>query len=78
MAGYGNQLGEFDVLMAWVLDDGADHCDECPVLAADGPYAAEEIPTWPGQGDTPCLDRCKCEIHADADSWNDIFGEQAA
>jgi hypothetical protein len=76
-AGYGNQLGEFDVLMDWTLDDAADHCEDCPELADGSPYSVDDIPTWPAQGDTQCLDRCKCMITADKDSWEKVFGEAA-
>lgn len=73
--GYGAQLQQNNILMAWVLEDGADHCDACPSLAAGGPY--EHLPTWPGYGDTPCRDKCKCKVTADQESWSAALGEAA-
>ncbi len=78
MSGYGNQLGAMDVQLVWTLDDEAEHCEDCPALAAGSPYTIEAIPTWPAQGDTECLDHCRCVITADPQSWADAFGEQAA
>jgi hypothetical protein len=80
-AAYGNALGEWDVRMLWILEDGADHCDDCPDLAAQaddaGGWAAEDVPTWPGMGDTACLDRCKCSIEAEPASFEEAFPEAA-
>lgn len=70
---YGEQLSANDVLIAWHLDDGTDHCDVCPEIAAGGPYERGDLPTWPGLGETPCLDHCHCWIEADEESWNDAF-----
>lgn len=66
--GYGAQLESRNILMIWVLDDGAAHCDDCPALADGGPY--EHLPTYPGYGDTQCLDKCKCAVQADPESWD--------
>lgn len=38
------------------------HCATCPVIASNGPYTKEELPTYPRAGDTPCLSRCKCRL----------------
>ena len=73
--GYGTALEDQGVLMDWVLDDGADHCDDCPDLEAGSPYTADALDTWPGQGDTQCLDHCRCTIQAEADSWAAFIGE---
>lgn len=76
-AGYGNALGEWDVKMLWVLEDGAEHCDTCPDLAQQsedaGGWSSDDVPTFPGMGDTPCLDRCKCSLTAEQSSWDDAF-----
>lgn len=76
--GYGAQLEANDVLLEWQLDpDVDDHCDDCIYLADHSPYAKGEIPSWPGAGDTVCLDRCHCQVTAEADSWAQAFGEAA-
>lgn len=72
--GYGDALRGQNILMAWVLDS-ADPCADCVAIAAGSPY--EELPTWPGAGETQCLDRCKCTIQADRDSWDAALGEAA-
>ncbi len=75
---YGQTLGGFDVLMDWVLDDDVEHCTgdglTCEDIAAGGPYAVGDLPTWPKDCDTPCMDRCYCSIQADPDSWATAFG----
>lgn len=80
-AGYGNALGEWDVRMFWQLEDGAEHCDTCPDLAAEsddaGGWSSADVPTWPGMGDTPCLDRCKCSIVADPATFAEAFDDAA-
>jgi hypothetical protein len=48
-------------LIDWILDDGADSCTVCPDLAENGPYAPNDMPTWPGANETPCLFNCACE-----------------
>lgn len=75
-SGYANQLGEFDVRFVWILDDDAAHCDDCPQLAAESaaePWSIDTAPTYPGQGDTACLERCKCHIQADDETWAAAF-----
>lgn len=65
------------VLMVWVLDPGADNCDECPTIADNGPYCAPDddvdgatpLPTYPGDGDTPCRSECHCELHFEETTW---------
>ena len=69
--GYGDALKDKNILMIWVLGD-AQHCSDCVELADGSPYA--ELPTWPGMGDTQCLDRCKCTVQADPDSWAASLG----
>jgi hypothetical protein len=45
----------------WVMG-AAEHCDECPVLAAKSPWLGGELFTTPGNGDTPCRSNCKCHL----------------
>lgn len=46
----------------WELMALEDHCEDCPVIAAGGPYTKETLYTTPGAGDTPCLGNCKCRL----------------
>lgn len=46
----------------WVLDPLADHCPDCPPLAAASPWPTEMLPTYPGEGLTECLTRCCCSL----------------
>lgn len=45
----------------WVLGD-AEHCEDCLILAANGPYTKANLPTTPKAGDTVCKSRCKCHL----------------
>lgn len=52
-------------LYDWVIEPGAQHCFspdglDCPTFAANGPYTAEQMTARPGDGTTPCKDRCHC------------------
>ena len=69
---YGQALDDNEVLLDWVLDDGADHCEECPDVADGGPYTADELDVWPG--DLECQDNCRCSIQAEESSWNAFIG----
>jgi hypothetical protein len=71
---YGSQLDDNGVLLDWETESG-DPCDDCLDLEGGSPYSADDIPTWPAEGDTECLDNCKCHIAAEEDSWNAAFGE---
>ncbi len=49
----------------WILDDGAQHCGQCPGLAAGSPYASvNDLPALPGDGSTDCGSRCRCHLQA--------------
>jgi len=75
---YGRQLGDFDIMVDWMLDEGInDHCDDCITLSNGGPYSSETLPTWPKHGDTACLDRCYCSIIADDETWRQHFPQAA-
>lgn len=45
----------------WVMG-GVEHCQDCPQLAALGPYTKSTILAFPGSGDTDCLGHCKCHL----------------
>lgn len=40
----------------------AEHCPDCLILAANGPYTKENLPTTPKAGDTECRTGCKCRL----------------
>lgn len=46
----------------WVLDPRAEHCEDCPRIAAAGPYTVETLPAYPGDGHTACLTQCRCRL----------------
>lgn len=58
---YASSGNQFD----WVLGAVEDHCDECPIMAAGGPYTEETLYTVPGLADHPCLTNCRCFLKRD-------------
>ncbi len=40
----------------------AEHCHDCPKLAAGGPYTKATLPSVPRSGHTQCLSNCKCTL----------------
>lgn len=74
---YGEQLAANDVLLVWELGDDEDHCADCLQLAAGSPYEKGDVPAWPGDGNSVCLDRCHCSIVADEQTWAEAFGQAA-
>ena len=68
--------GENGELIFWKLG-ACDHCVDCPVLAASGPYTKNTLPTLPGQGQTQCRTNCCCFLSfvpgpAEAEAPEDI------
>jgi hypothetical protein len=51
-----------DELIFWMLGAVEDHCDDCPRLAAGGPYRPSALPTYPGASATQCVTKCKCHL----------------
>lgn len=51
-------------LWYWMLGAGPAerHCGRCPQLAAQGPYRADELTIFPGDGRLPCRNRCRCQL----------------
>lgn len=49
----------------WRLGGTEDHCEECPEWAAMSPFKKGEMPTHPGDNDTPCRFNCLCYIEID-------------
>lgn len=45
----------------WVLG-AAEHCPDCIILAASGPYTKNSLPATPRSGDTQCRSRCQCHL----------------
>lgn len=50
-----------DATFDWVMGS-AEHCDDCPALAAGSPYSADVLWTFPRSGATQCLFHCKCHL----------------
>jgi hypothetical protein len=49
----------------WVMGGAEDHCPDCPRLAAQSPYTALTLPTYPRACETQCLFNCKCFLRAE-------------
>lgn len=54
----------------WMLGGTEDHCSECPDYAAGSPWAVNELPTHPGNNDTPCRFNCLCFLRRE----DDVYG----
>lgn len=50
-----------EVEIHWVMDNAAEHCGQCPILASKV-WTWNTIPTTPGAGDTDCLFNCQCHL----------------
>jgi len=50
-----------DARIDWKLGN-ADHCPDCLVLAASGPYTKWNLPTTPRAGSTKCRSNCRCSL----------------
>lgn len=46
----------------YVLDEDAQHCDDCLERAANSPYDLDEMPGLPGDGSTECGPGDKCDV----------------
>ena len=51
-----------DASIEWHLEPGADHCDDCLLLAANSPYTMADLPTFPGGNATKCEQGCRCRL----------------
>lgn len=64
----GYQVGRLDTMenngvwVAWELEPGAEHCDDCLRLAAFSPYPPDALPGVPGEAPTACDGSCKCNL----------------
>jgi len=61
-------------LYLWLLDDDAHHCSgnhgvNCPDIAKGSPYTVSSMPTWPGDGATPCGTNCRCSVRRLTDDY---------
>lgn len=45
-------------------DEEPDACRECRILAANGPYTKENLPTLPKAGHSRCRQNCRCRVRA--------------
>jgi hypothetical protein len=43
----------------------AEHCPDCPPLAAGSPYKWDKLPTVPRAGSTRCRSNCLCFLVRD-------------
>lgn len=67
-AGYGFvDASDSTDLFDWDMTAVEDHCADCPILAAGGPYTQDTLYTTPGACDTPCLGNCKCVLRRRSD-----------
>lgn len=46
----------------WDEGETEDHCRDCPEIAANSPYHAVDLPSYPGDGSTECLGSCLCNL----------------
>lgn len=59
---WSNSLPEGDLIYWRLGGDEGTACSICPDLAANGPYKPNELPTHPGNNETPCLFNCRCYL----------------
>lgn len=74
--GYVQAAAADGLLLDWELDAGADHCADCPALAALPPMTLDQWPTLPGDGATACAAGCKCSMRAVATAPTALTAEQ--
>lgn len=61
--GYGAAVTRAGRRLYWNLDPAAEHCEDCPALAAGSPYrSVAEIGGTPGSGVSKCGARCRCYL----------------
>ena len=53
---------DFDGPLDWVLGMNSNNCDSCIDLADGSPYDPQDLPTYPGAGDTECFSNCQCSL----------------
>jgi hypothetical protein len=88
-AGASDPAGPYQYLF-WDLEPSAQHCGDCPDVAAGSPYdppgsGGNELQQTPGDGQTECGAACKCSLRygsaleAGATRWwNDFFARMSA
>lgn len=52
---------DVDHLFWWRLGM-AEHCEDCPRIAAASPYRGHQLPAFPGDGTTQCRTQCHCYL----------------
>jgi len=50
------------MLFDWLGVHDDIECQDCWELERNGPYLYEDLPTFPGAGDTVCGKRCRCTL----------------
>lgn len=63
-AGYAHAANADGFSLKWQLDPRAQHCDDCPELAALPPLPLGMWPLVPGEGLTDCSVGCRCALEA--------------
>lgn len=74
--GYAQAANADGLLLDWELDPRAEHCSDCPALAALPPLPLGVWPTLPGDGATECATGCKCSMRAVAADAPVLTAEQ--
>lgn len=61
--GYAQTLAQLNVPIRWVTDPHSDTCWMCQDFESGSPYRGwADLPAVPGDGTTPCGDRCHCVL----------------
>lgn len=63
---WGLTLPPETTLLYWRLGATENNCEECPSLQSRSPWRVDDIPTWPGRNETPCMSNCRCSVHTAA------------
>jgi hypothetical protein len=56
-----------DEYFNWNEGAAEKHCEVCPSLSAGSPYRIADLPSFPGDGSTPCLFACLCSLERISD-----------
>lgn len=63
---WSNSLPDGDLIYWRLGGDEGGSCSICPDLAASGPYKPNQLPTHPGNNETPCLFNCRCYLETES------------
>jgi len=62
-----------NTLIWWDLGPNENHCTQCPIMASNSPYKADELTTFPGDGNTDCVTNCKCTLRTETEEGPRIW-----